>query len=243
MSDESYSRLGARLQDDMRVLKEDPAKLRLLQEKLSAAMTQLATQPKNGGHPFLFALTAPKPHALRTKLGLRPFGTAATDGRQYYWHPKFLGKLDNLEISVVMMHEGYHVLFDHVRRGMGRKPDIWNWAIDYIVNATIETDHIQQQRAGKLWGGALGTPIPFKTLLDWLDAKTGVKIPKAEEDSGSIFADVSLQGRSPESVYEEIMKHVENSPRKCPVCGGIGNKIFKKGQKGDQEGEGKGHRV
>ena len=234
------SKLGSRLQDRVGTCKDNPKKLKILQDKVSTAMTKLATQPKNGGHPFLFALTAPKPHELRTKIGHRPFSTAATDGKQFYWHPDFLEKLTSMEISTVMMHEGYHVLFWHVPRGDGRRPEVWNWAIDYVVNAMIETDHQQQQRKGNLWGGNLGNPLSLKDLLEWIDAKTK-KLPQASEDSGLIFADVSLQGRSPESIYEEIMRHVEKSPRKCPACGSIGQKIFGKGnQKGDGSGKGKG---
>jgi predicted metal-dependent peptidase len=224
------------LQDSRGLLREDQGLLRELQQKVSAAMTKLAQQPKNGGHPFLFALTAPKPHEVVDKIGHQPIRTAATDGKQFYWYPGFLKKLDAMEISTVMQHEGYHVLFDHVRRGMGRNHDVWNWAIDYVVNCVIEIDHEQQQRQGALWTPNLGTPLPLKTLLDWLDAKKGANLPKTGEDSGLIFADKTLQGRTPESIYDEIMKHLENSPRKCPACGGVGNKIFKK--KGDQEGQG-----
>jgi predicted metal-dependent peptidase len=231
-----YKNLGARLQDDRGVLKDNPALLRELQEKVSASMTKLAQQPKNGGHPFLFALTAPKPHYTVDKIGQQVIRTAATDGRKFYWYPGFLKKLDSFEISIVMMHEGYHVLFDHVRRGIGRQPDVWNWAIDYVVNSTIEEDHEKQGRAGTLWGGALGTPLPLQTLLDWLDAKKNAKLPKTGEDTGLIFADKSLYGRSPETIYDEIMQHLENSPRKCPECGGVS---FSDGDD-PQKGKGKG---
>jgi hypothetical protein len=111
---------SSRLQDPKGVLAEDGSRLRGLQEKISKSMTRLATQPKNGGHPFMFALSAPKPHSLANGFqgDPRKFTTAATDGRQFFWHPDFLEKMNEFEVSVVMMHEGYHVLFNHVVVGM-----------------------------------------------------------------------------------------------------------------------------
>lgn len=237
----SLSKLSSRLQDPSGVLKDDPARMVRLQELVSKAMTQLAQQPMNGGHPFLFALTAPKPHEICTKMsGGREFTTAATDGKRFYWHPDFLEKLGAMSISTVMQHEGYHVLFSHVPRGQGRDPQVWNWAVDYVVNAVIEADHDEQKRKGDLWEGALGKPLSLKDLLDHIDGKD--TLPK---DGGFIFADKTMKGRSPESIYEEIQKHLKNSPRKCPACGAIGgpkkkDKSQAKGGAGKDPGNGEG---
>lgn len=234
---------SSRLQDPKGVLAEEGGRLRTLQEKISKSMTRLATQPKNGGHPFMFALSAPKPHSLANGFqgDPRKFTTAATDGRQFFWHPDFLEKMNEFEVSVVMMHEGYHVLFNHVRRGQGRNPEVWNWAIDYVVNSVIEKDHEDQQRKGTLWGGNLGEPLPFKTFLEYIDAKIK-DLPKNSHsgEGGMIFADKTLYGRGPEDIYDEIMRHIEKSPRKCPACGGIGQKIFGKQPGGKSPGEGDG---
>lgn len=230
----SVTKLSSRLQDPSGVLKDDPARMARLQELVSKAMTQLAQQPMNGGHPFLFALTAPKPHELAAGNALgggRKFTTAATDGKKFFWHPDFLEKLGSMSISTVMQHEGYHVLFSHVPRGQGRDPQVWNWAIDYVVNAVIEADHEEQKRKGDLWGGELGQPLSLKDLLDYLGGKD--TLPK---DGHFIFADKTLRGRSPESIYEEIQKAMKNSPRKCPTCGGIGGQKQKSKSKGKDDG-------
>ena len=240
-----YKNLSARLQDTG-VLKDNPTLLKELQDKVSESMTKLAKQPRNGGHPFLFALAAPKPHYLRDSLSSSKgdFTTAATDGKVFFWHPDFLNKLTPFEISIVMMHEGYHVLFDHCRRGIGRNPRIWNWAVDYVVNSVIEEDHETQGRKGDLWFGNLGTPLPLQTLLDNLDGKSSGKLPVCE-DGNMIFADRSVYGRSPESIYDEIMGAAENSPNKCPDCGSFGlssdpGDEFGDGS-GDESGDGSGN--
>jgi len=256
--------IGARLKDPRMVLKQedgsyDNARLAELQTKITNCMTRLYRQPSNGGNPFLFALTAPKPHELADELPGHPkgmFTTAATDGKKFYWHPDFLASLNGDEVPVVMEHEGYHVIFYHCQRGLGMNPRIFNWAIDYVVNAVIE---ISREKAGfkgpKLWGGALGEALPFAELLAFIDGKQ--EIP--DDGKSRVFADKTLHGRSPESIYEEIMKHWDKSPRKCPQCGalsmdpktgkakkqgqgqqGQGGKGQKPGQKGQSPGQGQG---
>jgi len=168
-------------------------------------------QPKNGGNPFLFSFTAPKAHELCTNIGSQEIKTAATDGRKYYWNPKFLQSLTNDEATVVMEHEAYHVIFYHSDRMKGFNPDIRNIAMDYVVNAVIETDHEKNQCPAPLWGGVLGEPILFNKFLGYIDGKN-------ELPTKGVYADKTLINRSPESVYDEIMKHWAKSPRKCKTC-------------------------
>jgi predicted metal-dependent peptidase len=210
--------IGARLTDPHGVLDKNPQQLVKLQDKVSNMMTRLFQQPDRGGNPFLFALTVPRPHELLVEIpGLGfPFETAATDGQKYYWHPDFLEKLSADELPTVMQHEGYHTTFFHPMRMKAAHPRYRNWAMDYVVNACIEVDHETTKRKGQLWGGNLGEPIPLKELCDHIDGKID-----ADFEEPRIFADKSLHGRSPESIYDEIMKHVENSPRKCKTCGAL----------------------
>lgn len=234
-------RLGARLTDPHRLV--DPAKLEELNQKVSDCMTRLYKLPENGGNPFLFSLSAPKPHELaadaklaarikaeqgRDVPALMPVPTAATDGKQYYWHPDFIDLLLLDEIAIVMMHESFHVVFFHHDRMMTALARQRNWAMDYIVNACIETDFEKTRRKGKLWGGNLGKPIPLRELLDHIDGKIDAfPEPKMKPDGTllepepRIFADKTMYGRSPESVYDEIMEHWEKSPRKCKDCGAL----------------------
>lgn len=213
-----------RLTDPHRVLaKEDGSydheRLTRLQAKINVCMTRMFQKPENGGNPFLYALTIPKPHELAVNLPRhnRPFTTAATNGKKFFWNPDFLDAMSADEVPVVMEHEGYHVILFHHSRGRGLDQRVFNWSVDYVVNAIIETQHKQLNRKGKLWGGErLGEPLSFQTLIDFIDGKT-----EFEDDKHGIFADVSLHGRSPEGIYDEIMQHWQDSPRRCKTCGSL----------------------
>lgn len=234
-------RIGARLTDPHRLV--SPDELAELDRKVSDCMTRMYKLPKNGGNPFLFSLSAPKPHELaadgelaleifakegRQVPAFMPVPTAATDGRQYYWHPKFLRELDLDEVPVVMQHESWHVILFHPERMRSAEPRVRNWAQDYVVNSCIEHDYEATARKGKLWGGNLGKPVPLHELLDHIDGKIDAFPPPKQRADGTleeseprIFADKTLYGRSPESIYDEIMKHWEKSPRKCGRCGAL----------------------
>ena len=202
----------ARLQDPGSVA-DSPRQLHELQEKISSCMTRLFREPKNGGNPFLFALAGPKPHFLAKELHGRKIDTAATTGKAFYWNPGFLTSMDADQVSTVMSHESFHVLFFHCDpvRAAGKKPGEWNIAVDYIVNGVIEHDHVKTGRDQKykLWGGPLGNPILLKDLLDWYDGT------KADLPDHGCFADLTCHGMSPESIYDQMQQHQQNSPRRC----------------------------
>jgi predicted metal-dependent peptidase len=200
-----------------------------LQEKISSTMTRLFRKPVNGGNPFLFALTAPKPHELVLELDGHTIDTAATDGRKFFWNPVFLAELTPDEVATVMQHEGYHVVFFHCKRGRGKMGQVWNIAVDYAVNGCILVDHDVTGRSGKLFGGNIGEPMSLKALLDSIDGTQ--ELPKTQ----FCFADKSLHGRSPESVYDEIVDHWNKSPLKCPKCGNL-SKSRGQGQGGQGQG-------
>ncbi len=206
-----------------------PRQMHELSEKISACITRLFRQPANGGNPFLFALSAPKPHELRDDIP-----TAATDGKKYYWNPEWLESLSPDEVATIMAHESYHILFFHCspERAGGYDREIWNIAVDYSVNATIETDHQQSGRDRKyqLWTGPIGPAITLDAYLEWI---AGTR-DKAE----GCFADITVFGRSPESMYDQIRKAILNSPRRCvgpvadPTLAGGGTAGTPKGMMG-----------
>jgi len=207
--------IGVRLTDPNGLV-SDAQKMYELQEKVASCMTRMFRKPENGGNPFLFSLAAPKPHELRDTLpNGQKLSTAATDGKKYYWNPDFLFKLSRDECPVVMQHESYHIIFFHSKRMRAAEPRKCNIAMDYVVNSCIESDHAKTQRKGKLWGGNIGDPWHLKDLLAFIDGQGN--IPKGD----CCYADVSQYGRPPEQIYDEIMRHWENSPRKCPECAAL----------------------
>ena len=209
----------------------DPKTLAELNAKISACLTGMYRKPNAGGNPFLYALSVSKPHFLAAdaKLSevLKKAGkdvpaflqcpTAATDGKSFYWHPDFLKKLTADEVPTVMEHEALHVAFDHPNRMKHASYTGRAYAIDYVVNSCIEKNHKLTQRKGQLWGGTLGTPVLLQVLLDHIDGT----IDAFPDESPRIFADIACYGRSPESIYDEIMEHWDKSPRKCNACGSL----------------------
>lgn len=219
--DKSIATCIARLKDPGGVA-SSPRQLLELQEKISSCMTKLFQFPKTGGNPFLFALAGPKPHYLVTKLHGQEISTAATDGKNFYWNPGFLESLDSAQVQTIMSHESFHVLFYHCdpKRSAGKEPRTWNIAVDYIVNAVIEHDHEKSGRSQKfkLWGAPIGMPIPLSEYLAWIAGTNKAELP----DHGC-FADPTVHGRSPESVYSDILTAELASPRRCKEhSGGCG---------------------
>ncbi len=209
-----------RLADPKKVA-ASPRQFHELAEKISACITRLCRQPANGGNPFLFALAAPKPHELSDHIP-----TAATDGKKFYWNPEWLESMTPDQVSTIMLHESYHVLFSHCapERAGGLNHKIWNLAVDYSVNSVILTDHTQSGRVAKiprLFDGVLGTPIPLDHYLEWIAGKRDT-LP-----SPGCMADETVYGRSPESMYDQIQKALLSSPRRCKeAAGGCGAMSF-----------------
>ena len=97
---------------------------------------------KLGGDPLLFSLLYPIEHYATLNIP-----TAGTDGRRYYWNPKFILKLlkrtaseNRIGLRIVCAHEGLHAVYMHPQRRGHRNPKLWNIAVDFLVNYTILVD-------------------------------------------------------------------------------------------------------
>jgi predicted metal-dependent peptidase len=66
--------------------------------------------------------------------------TAATDGKRYYWNPKFVLKQSRIGLRIICGHEAWHAIYMHPQRRGSRLPKLWNIAVDYIVNGTVMDD-------------------------------------------------------------------------------------------------------
>jgi hypothetical protein len=220
VADKSFAAGITRLKDPDNVA-ASPRQYQELCEKISSCMTRMFQYPKNGGNPFLFALAGPKPHYLVRELSGQKITTAATDGKHFFWNPEFLASLDVNAVQTVMSHESFHVLFYHctMDRSMGKEPRKWNIAVDWVVNGVIEHDHTKSGRDQKfkLWEGPLGNPITWADYLAWCQGT------KEFGEGPNCFADPTLHGRSPESLYNDIITAELASPRRCKEnAGGCG---------------------
>jgi len=64
-------------------------------------------------------------------------GTAATDGRRFYYNSEFINRLPLKQCEFLFGHEVLHTVYDHMGRRGDRDPKIWNIADDFCVNADL----------------------------------------------------------------------------------------------------------
>lgn len=69
-------------------------------------------------------------------------GTAATDGRHFYYNSRFVEMLRPKEVEFLFGHEVLHCVYDHFGRRGDRDPQIWNIANDFCVNADLKKHNV-----------------------------------------------------------------------------------------------------
>lgn len=72
-------------------------------------------------------------------------GTAATDGRSFYYNTNFILDLPQKQIEFLFGHEVLHVVYDHMDRRGDRDPTLSNIAADYCVNADLLNQKIGEK--------------------------------------------------------------------------------------------------
>lgn len=183
--------------------KVDPALVSQAEEKLSQIFLELGTRYNNehvgsglGGDPLIFGLMYPVEHICTLNMP-----TAATDGKRYYWNPKFVLKLSRIGLRIVCSHEAWHAIYMHPQRRGSRLPKLWNIAVDYIVNAGVMDDFKARKKDPKEHftkhlGKYMTLPQyvellkdPFGTIKGFEDLKpadqadsSSVSLPKPNED-------------------------------------------------------------
>ena len=69
-------------------------------------------------------------------------GTAATDGQQIFYSPKFFSTLSDEQKQFVFAHEVMHVAFNHILRSKGRDQRLWNIATDSVINQILKNEQL-----------------------------------------------------------------------------------------------------
>jgi predicted metal-dependent peptidase len=59
------------------------------------------------------------------------------EGMNFYWNKKFVDGLNNKEALFLLLHEAFHLLFDHTRRSIVYNKSFANIAQDMIINQII----------------------------------------------------------------------------------------------------------
>jgi predicted metal-dependent peptidase len=156
--------------------KIDPKLVAAAEDKLSRMFLNIAANYTNkvigdglGGDPLIFSLMYPVEHVCTMSIG-----TAATDGKRYYWNPKFVlklckgtGKEALIPLRMVGNHEAWHSIYMHPSRRGSRLPRLWNIAVDYIVNAASMDDlKARGRNGGEEFSRHLGKYMTLPQLME-----------------------------------------------------------------------------
>lgn len=163
--------------------KIDPNLIAKAEDALTKLFLELGTRPTNehvgtglGGDPLILTLMVPCKHIATLNMP-----TAATDGRQFFWNPKFVLKHSRVGLRIIAYHEAFHALYMHPHRRGSRLPKLWNIAVDYIVNNTAMEDlKARKRNPTEEFNKHLGRFMTVKQYADFL--KDPSKPPKGFED-------------------------------------------------------------
>ena len=72
-------------------------------------------------------------------------GTAATDGRKFYYNSEFVNKMPLKQLEFLVGHEILHAVYDHMGRRNDRLPRLSNIAADYCVNQDLVDQRIGEK--------------------------------------------------------------------------------------------------
>lgn len=162
--------------------KIDPKLVQEAEDKLSSVFLELGTRYDNdhvgsrlGGDPLIFSLMFPVEHVCTLNMP-----TAATDGKRYYWNPKFVIKQHKIGLRIICTHEAFHAIYMHPQRRGARIPRLWNIAVDYIVNgAAMEDLKARKKDPSEMFKKYLGN---FMTLEQYAEMiKNPFATPKGLE--------------------------------------------------------------
>jgi predicted metal-dependent peptidase len=173
--------------------KIDPKLITAAEDKLSQVFLELGTRYDNehvgsgmGGDPLIFGLMYPIEHVVTLNMP-----TAATDGKRFYWNPKFVIKQSRIGLRIVCGHEAWHAIYMHPQRRGSRNPKLWNIAIDYIVNGTVMDDFkARRMNAGEMFTKHLGKYMTLPQYAEMLknpfEPQKGFEEFKPEADSSDV---------------------------------------------------------
>ncbi len=141
------------------------------QERLSKVFLELGANYRNtsinpdlsGGDPFLYLLIYPSEHICTMSIN-----TAATDGKRFYWNPKFVLKHSITGLRFLCTHEAGHAIYMHPQRRGSRNPKLWNIAVDYIVNGMVMDDLQNRGKKPELFSTHLGRYMTLENYAKML---------------------------------------------------------------------------
>lgn len=72
-------------------------------------------------------------------------GTAATDGKKFYYNSEFVNRMPLKQVEFLVGHEVLHAVYDHMGRTGDRDSKVMNIAADFCVNADLIDQRIGEK--------------------------------------------------------------------------------------------------
>lgn len=164
-------------------------------------------------------------------------------GFNFYYNNNFVNELDQTEINFVVIHEIYHLLFDHPSRSMNYDISLSNIAQDMIINsiiarsidknwATMPKDKKTGQNSGLFIPKEYTGVEVFEKLYEWLDQKKQERKQQQQQQGQGQGQSQQGQGNGKPQPQQEQSGSEEGE--------GEENKNGQSGQKQQGQGKGKG---
>ena len=152
------------------------------------------------------------------------------DDLTMYWNPEFFASLTDAEVRGVLVHEFYHLVFQHLSTRRKSPPKMWNVATDLAINSIIVSGEGKQYALPK--GGLI--PGVFPSPPDGRD------FTKEEKDAmplGSLIESFP-HAQASEWYFEKLQQKADEvrqqQQNNCPVHGNGGDSPSK-GEKGSKK--------
>lgn len=164
-------------------------------------------------------------------------------GMNFYWNKEFIDGMRQPEVNFLLIHEEFHLLFDHVKRSVGYDQRMANIAQDMIINQIIHDEIMKQQGLGNPGTGVGNDPF-LEIPKDHFKNNSALFIPK-EYKGEAIFEELYEwlinEQKKWRKKNQDKLNDMRSGKSKCPKCG---NNMEDKEQKGEgkenKEGKGSG---
>jgi len=153
-------------------------------------------------------------------------------GMNFYWDRKFIESLSQSAVNFLLIHEEFHILFDHIKRSVGYDQKSANIVQDMIINQIILDEIMKQQGLGS-------GPTPFISIpKDILKNNSALFIPK-EYKGEPVFEDLYEwyvnKKREWQEKNKDKIQQMRKEAGKCPKCGAS---IPQPGDQSENQGDG-----
>ena len=162
------------------------------------------------------------------------------DDLTLYWNPEFFASLSDSEVRGVLIHEFYHLVFQHLTGRRKTPPKMWNIATDLAINSIIVSGENKSYALPK--GGLIPGQFPVPP--------GDREFTKEEKDAMPMASLIESfpHGQASEWYFEHLKQKAEEVQKQmqqnCPVHGGgQGSSGNKKGSKNNQKNSDSGSKA